>query len=122
MGLEAIDSSTRRALDTARLPDPKTGQTASHTPRPASRVEEAAPKPPAGVRVDVAERGVPRRLGVQQQLPPNTRLHLDEATQQIVAQILDENNEVVRQIPPEALLELSARFNRLEGLLFDRTS
>ena len=58
-------------------------------------------------------------LRVQQEFPPNTRLHLDEATNRIVAQVLDENNQVVRQIPSEELLDISARFNRLEGILFN---
>jgi len=57
---------------------------------------------------------------VQQQFPKNTRLRIDEASKQIVAQILDENNEVVRQLPPQELLDISARFNRLEGILFDK--
>ncbi len=56
---------------------------------------------------------------VHQQFPRNTRLRVDEASNRIVAQILDENNEVVRQLPPQELLDISARFNRLEGILFD---
>lgn len=114
MGLEAIESSGPRALDAARHPLPQTTKAPAPTAR--ATVETTGPDPEKSVQ------GVPRHLGVQQQIPPNTRLHLDEESQQIVAQILDENNEVVRQIPPEALLELSARFNRLEGLLFNRES
>lgn len=49
------------------------------------------------------------------------RLRIDEATQRIVAQVLDANNEVVRQIPPEAVLQLSARFAELRGALFDQS-
>ena len=56
---------------------------------------------------------------VQQDFPPNTRLHLDEESNRIVAQVLDENNEVIRQLPPQELLDISARFNRLEGIIFD---
>jgi uncharacterized FlaG/YvyC family protein len=58
-------------------------------------------------------------VAVQQEFPPNTRLFLDEESNRIVAQVLDENNEVVRQLPPQELLDISARFNRLEGILFD---
>lgn len=58
-------------------------------------------------------------VAVRQEFPPNTRLHLDEESNRIVAQILDENNEVVRQLPPQELLDISARFNRLQGILFD---
>lgn len=116
MGLDAIESGTLRVLDTARLPDNN---------ERAAAVTARAPAPPAAkdaLRGEPAVRGVPKRLGVQQQLPPNTRLRVDEETKQIVVQILDENNEVIRQIPAEALLELSSRFNRLEGLLFNRES
>lgn len=49
-----------------------------------------------------------------------TRLRVDERTRHIVAQLVDESENVVRQIPPEALLKISAQFQRLEGLLFDQ--
>lgn len=52
-------------------------------------------------------------------LSGRTRLHVDEASNRVVAQILDENNEVVKQIPPEELLKIAARFRELQGLLFD---
>lgn len=116
MGLDAIESSALRALDAGRLSD---------APRAGKNPALQQPEPPlnaAGTLEKSVERGVPSRLAIQQQLPPNTRLRVDEASKQIVAQILDENNEVIRQIPPEALLELSERFNRLEGLLFNRKS
>lgn len=116
MGLDAIESTRLRALDAGSPSSPRLPES-KPAPEPASR--------PADNRVegvDAEESGVPRRLGVQQQLPPNTRLRVDKETNQIVAQILDENNEVVRQIPPEALLELSSSFTRLEGLLFNQES
>lgn len=50
------------------------------------------------------------------------RLRVDEESQQIVIQIVDKNNEVVKQIPPEDLLQLSQKFDRLQGLLFDQTT
>jgi uncharacterized FlaG/YvyC family protein len=49
-------------------------------------------------------------------------LRVDPETKRIVAQIVNEEGEVIRQLPPEDLLELSVRFRRLEGLLFDRQS
>ncbi len=49
-----------------------------------------------------------------------TRMHVDEATKRIVTQIVDENNQVIRQIPPQELLDLAAHMQQLEGLLFDR--
>lgn len=115
MALNAIEGGAR-AL--ARLERPPVATPAPPAPKaPEKTPTAAATVPPEAV---APARGVPRRLGVQQPLPPNTRLRVDEESKQIVAQVLDENNEVIRQIPPEALLELSARFNRLEGLLFNR--
>ncbi len=63
-----------------------------------------------------------RSIVVQQEFPPNTRLHLDKESNRIVAQVLDDNNEVIRQIPAQELLDISARFNRLEGIIFDELS
>lgn len=50
-----------------------------------------------------------------------TRLRFDEATERIVAQIVNKNNEVIRQIPPEAFLRFAARFRNLIGVLFDQS-
>jgi len=47
------------------------------------------------------------------------RMRIDEASRRVIAQILDENRNVVKQIPPEEVLKLSANFRRVQGLLFD---
>ncbi len=112
MSLDSINTSVARApepLRTAVAPEPaRVPVKAEAKPAPEKPNEEPAP------------RGVPRRIGQEQQLPPNPRLRVDRESNRIIAEIVDENNEVVRQIPPEALLELSSKFNQLEGLLFDR--
>ncbi len=51
--------------------------------------------------------------------PSTTRIRVDEDSKRIVTQIIDANNEVIRQIPPKEVLEFSARFKKLQGLLFD---
>ena len=43
-----------------------------------------------------------------------------QASKRIVAQIVDENNEVIKQIPPEEMLKIAARFREISGKLFDR--
>jgi uncharacterized FlaG/YvyC family protein len=48
-----------------------------------------------------------------------TRLRIDEASKQIVAQIVNKNNEVIKQIPPEEALKIAARFREICGKLFD---
>ncbi len=118
MGVEGVNSSPQPALENGRVPNVPVTSTKGAASRPESKPDAPLDSPTAPPE----PRGVPQTLAVRQQLPPNTRLRVDEESNQIVAQILDENNEVVRQIPPEALLELSSKFNRLEGLLFDRES
>ena len=49
------------------------------------------------------------------------RLRVDKATNRIIAQVVDENNEVVRQIPPEEMLRIAENTRQLLGLLFDET-
>ena len=49
-----------------------------------------------------------------------TRLRIDEASKRIVAQIMGQNNEVIRQIPPEEVLRIAARFREICGKLFDQ--
>jgi uncharacterized FlaG/YvyC family protein len=47
-------------------------------------------------------------------------LHFDEASKRVIAQIVDGNNEVIKQIPPEALLRIAARLREVQGRMFDR--
>lgn len=49
-----------------------------------------------------------------------TRLHLDGATDRIVAQIVNAENEVIRQLPPEEVLKIIAQFRKVVGLIFDK--
>ena len=48
------------------------------------------------------------------------RLRVDAETNRIIAQIVDENDNVVRQIPPEDALRIAAQTRELLGLLFDK--
>ncbi len=50
------------------------------------------------------------------------RLRVDGGTGRIVVQILDDNEQVVRQIPPEELLRIASKFKDLQGLLFDEST
>ena len=47
------------------------------------------------------------------------RLRVDPASKKIVAQFVDEHGEVVRQVPPEALMELASAFDNVEGMFLD---
>lgn len=87
-------------------------------PAPLLRTPEAAkrPKEEQVQPVDLAAKTGPAPAITQ---ASSTRISVDKESKRIVTQILDENNEVIRQTPPKELLELSARFKKLQGLLFD---
>ncbi len=53
--------------------------------------------------------------------PPvtSTRLQVDKENQRIVIQILDEKNQVIRQIPPEEWLKFLSRWQKIQGLFFN---
>lgn len=48
-----------------------------------------------------------------------TRFRAGEPPYRLIAQIVDANNEVIKEIPPKEVLRIAARFRRLVGLLFD---
>ncbi len=48
-----------------------------------------------------------------------TRLSVDAATKRIVAKIVDETNQVIKQIPPEELLKIIAQARKMYAKLFD---
>jgi uncharacterized FlaG/YvyC family protein len=49
------------------------------------------------------------------------RLRIDKSSNRVVAQMVNENNEVIKQIPPEELLRIAAKFRDFQGLLFDES-
>jgi flagellar protein FlaG len=44
----------------------------------------------------------------------------DERTGRVVCRVMDQEGEVIRQIPPEEMLELAAKMDEVAGLIFDR--
>jgi len=49
------------------------------------------------------------------------KFHIHEDTGQIVVQVIDkEDDRVIREIPPEALLDLEARIDEMTGVLFSK--
>lgn len=74
--------------------------------------EEATSRPETPAADDLQQR---RRANA----PSGVRLEVDETVDRIIAQILNENHEVIKQIPPEEAVRLFARFRELTGLIFD---
>lgn len=101
---------------------------ASPVVRPPGSSPEPSPSADAQAiaQTVTAERGNPALERLEQQRLANTpsgiRIRVDEPTRQFVAQILNEAQEVIKQIPPEEALEAAARFRVVTGLLFDSNS
>ena len=93
----------------------------------ATRAEPRPPETQSGVRAtEATQPNGPSKaelkdvLQVGQQPPRGgMKLHVDDATDRVVATILDESREVIKQIPPEEQLDVIARTRALQGLLFD---
>ena len=117
MGVRSLSGQELAALVPSpggRTPAPRTDPDSVERETP--RQAEVKPDPQAE-RVRQALREVnddlvSRRAGV--------RLRLDSESKRIVFMIMDENNEVIKQIPPEELLKISNKFRELQGALFDQ--
>ena len=119
-GIDGQDITLRSASYAAQAPSRQpraadagrdTAPTARGGPGPSEEsVRQPAPKTEAQTPDMV--KAPPQRTG--------TRLRIDEASKRIVAQIVNEDNEVTKQIPPEELLRIAARSREISGKLFDR--
>ena len=89
----------------ARVPAPK-------PPRPGVVELDDANTVEAAVKTIVSESRDKIRSG--------SRIHVDEATDQFVVEIVNSNNEVIRQIPLEEALRLEVLFQKVTGLIFDQ--
>lgn len=68
--------------------------------------------------------GKPEVRQATEETPPivegtSTRMRLDGASKKIVAQIVNQSNEVIKQIPPQDLLDIAAKFKKLDSVLFN---
>lgn len=103
--------------NTARVPAPqlRASEGASETKLLAQQVQE-----PNKEQATQAARPVERETSILSSGVPRFRINKD--TKQIIAQIVDEHNKVIRQIPPEELLRVAAKIRKLEGVLFDKST
>jgi hypothetical protein len=103
-------------------------QTPPRNPRPQGeqanglQAEDAPNRPFAGPQLKDEEPAA-RQGRLEIEIPgaerAGTRMHVDEATERIVAQIVGRKNEVIKQIPPEELLRILAKSIDYYGLVFD---
>ena len=90
------------------------------TPKPKSSNfeahEQSVAKPPVDrSTIDKAAAQVVKMLGT---IDPRLRIEVDDETEQVVVKVVEkESGEVIRQIPPEELLELEKYLSSPKGLL-----
>ena len=101
----------------ARQPPPS-GTAPERTSPPAHKRGE--PQQPSPTREDV--RRMSRVLNkIVESLNWNIKVRIDETSDRIVTQIVDpETDEIIKQIPPQELLDIMSRVKELVGLLLDR--
>ncbi|HOZ49600.1 MAG TPA: flagellar protein FlaG [Candidatus Hydrogenedentes bacterium] len=102
MGVSGVNGLDLRALAEASVP-PQTH---------AGPVVRKPEQEPAAARNEAAQESLETPRG-------GTRLSVDKPTGRIVAQIVDVNHEIIKQIPPEELLKIAAKLRDLRGVLFD---
>jgi flagellar protein FlaG len=47
-------------------------------------------------------------------------MRMDEESKRIVVRIYDEEDQLIKQVPPEELLKIAQRLRELEGVFFDK--
>ena len=48
-----------------------------------------------------------------------SKVFRDESTDRYIIQIVNDSNEVIRQVPPEELIRIAQRFREITGILFN---
>jgi flagellar protein FlaG len=115
MGVRNVTGQELSALSPpsqARAPDPRAGETKPN----ALEAAESSPIPDRGLQLEQAARIVVEMAHSQR---TGTRFRVDTDTQRLVAQIIGPDNQVIKQIPPEELLQIASRSHELFGLFFD---
>ena len=84
--------------------------------------EVSAPPPAHASSAPAASRGLVEALASQaaENTRSGSKIRVDEATDRIVVQILNANDEVIKQLPPEDLLRAIAKSREVTGLIFDQ--
>ncbi len=117
MGVRSVSGQDLAAL---------TGRFVAKTPAPQLRTTEVTLEKRPEVRrflpalnEEQVQRAASSGDGAAKIYSSRPRLRVDEGSKRVVAQIVNENNEVIKQIPPEEMLKISARMRWFVGLFFD---
>ncbi len=116
MGINGVNGQELAALFDLR---------AARTPAPGFRTKEAEPDRPettAQPRPGKNEEQEQQAASVVTQTPlevTRRAFRFDDDAKRVVVQVIAENNEVIKQIPPEEFLRMAARLRQIQELLFD---
>ncbi len=95
-------------------------------PEPPTKQKEPVPPP---VRTDSVELSKESQVVAalqelivehSQNSARGSRAYHDETTNRFVVEVVNSNNEVIRQIPMEEALEHARRFRKFTGMIFDQ--
>ena len=119
MGVQGVDGQELRALSPATpVPHRHRAPPEAHTEADAAAQARAEP-PQRDTQEPRVVRGEKRGGQPAAVRRAGMRLRIDGPSKRIVAQIMDQNNQVIKQIPPAELLKIAAKFRDLQGILFD---
>jgi len=116
MGIDAVNGQELAALFNLR---------AARTPAPGLRTKEAEPErpeaiaqPPPGKNEEQEQQAA--RVVIQPLLEVTRRaFRFDDDTKRVVVKVIGENDDVIKQIPPEEFLRMAARLRQIQALFFD---
>ena len=124
MGIRSVPGTDTRLVapavegaPAARRPSPKDVTAESSVPADKSNKPKQE-RPPSGEDVRRMSRLLDK---IVQSLNWNIKVRIDETHGRIVTQIVDpDKGEIIKQIPPQELLDIMSRVKELVGLLLDR--
>lgn len=90
-------------------------------PAPELRRTDAAPELTQDQRADPAVDAASREVSPLHSGMTHSSIRVDKENNRIVVRLLNQDNQVIKQIPPEEVLEIASKMRRLQALLFDES-
>lgn len=98
----------------------ETNRPAEREHEPAASAADTVTPPGEDVSEQAMQRAVARLREVLRNVDPRLRIEIDRNLNRIIVKIVNgQSGEVIRQIPPEELLNLARQFDGVTGLLVE---
>jgi len=96
-------------------------EAAAHEPRAARKHPGSEESPSAPVNRATIDRAVAKVSEVLDVANPRLKIEIDDETERVIVKIVEEESgQVIRQIPPEELLELERYLSGSKGVLLEK--